>query len=86
MLASWRGGCDQPGQHIGERGHCFASRGLSGRGYGFSGGHVWMYGYRGLSAGELLLLGCGVGGDSWGSRGLQGDQEIRPVNFRGDRS
>ena len=31
--------------------------------YGFSSSHVWMY-KRKLSAKELMLLNCGVGGDS----------------------
>ena len=37
---------------------------------------VWMWElglWRKLSTGELMLLNCGVGGDSWESLGLQGD-------------
>ena len=36
--------------------------------------------WRKLSAKELMLLNCGVGEDSWGSLGLQGDQ---PWDFFG---
>ena len=39
-------------------------------------GHVWMWEsglWRRLSAEELMRLNCGVGEDSWGSLGLQGD-------------
>ena len=32
----------QPRQHIKKQRHYFASKGLSGQGYGFSSGHVWM--------------------------------------------
>ena len=34
---------DQPRQHIKKQKHYFANRGLSGQGYGFSRGHVWMW-------------------------------------------
>ena len=33
---------DQPRQHIKEQRHCFANKGPSSQGYGFSSGHVWM--------------------------------------------
>ena len=33
---------DQPRQHIKKQRHCFANKGLSSQGYGFSSGHVWM--------------------------------------------
>ena len=33
---------DEPRQHITKKRHYFANKGLSGQGYGFSGGHVWM--------------------------------------------
>ena len=33
---------DQPRQHIKKQRHYFANKGLSGQGYGFSSGHVWM--------------------------------------------
>ena len=32
----------QPRQHIKEQRHCFANRGLSSQGCGFSSSHVWM--------------------------------------------
>ena len=34
---------DQPRQHIKKQRHYFANKGLSGQGYGFSSGHVWMW-------------------------------------------
>ena len=66
---------DQPRQHIKKQRHCFASRRPSSQSYGFSSSHVWMWelDYKKLSAKELMLLNCGVGEDSWGSLGLQGD-------------
>ena len=33
----------QPRQHIKKQRHCFAKKGLSSQGYGFSCGHVWMW-------------------------------------------
>ena len=33
---------DQPRQHIKKQRHYFVNNGLSGQGYGFSSGHVWM--------------------------------------------
>ena len=33
---------DQPRQHMKKQRHYFANKGLSGQGYGFSSGHVWM--------------------------------------------
>ena len=33
----------QSRQHIKEQRHCFANKGLSSQGYGFSSGHVWMW-------------------------------------------
>ena len=33
---------NQPRQHIKKQRHYFANKGLSGQGYGFSNGHVWM--------------------------------------------
>ena len=48
---------------------------LSSQGYGFTSGHVWMWGglWRKLRAEELMFLNCGDGEDSWESLGLQGD-------------
>ena len=34
---------DQPRKHIKKQRHCSANKGLSGQGYGFSSGHVWMW-------------------------------------------
>ena len=61
--------------HIKKQRHYFVNKGPSSQGYGFSGGHVWMWVglWRKLSAEELMLLNCGVGEDSWESLGLQGD-------------
>ena len=42
----------------------FSNKSPSSQSYGFSSSHVWMYGYRKLSARELLLLNCCVGEDS----------------------
>ena len=43
MLVPWKKSHDQPRQHIKKQRHYFASKGLSGQGYGFSSGHVWMW-------------------------------------------
>ena len=51
-----------------------ANKGLSSQSYAFSSSHVWMWELdyeRKLSTEELMLLNCGVGEDSWESRGLQ---------------
>ena len=32
-----------PRQHIRKQRHCFANKGLSSQGYGFSSSHIWMY-------------------------------------------
>ena len=41
-LASQKKSYDQPRQHIKKQRHCFANKGLSSQGYGFSSSHVWM--------------------------------------------
>ena len=41
-LAPWKKSYDQPRQHIQKQRHCFANKGPSSPGYGFSSGHVWM--------------------------------------------
>ena len=43
MLTPWKEGYDQPRSHIQKQRHYFANKGLSSQGYGFSGGHVWMW-------------------------------------------
>ena len=43
MLTPWKESYDQPRQHIKKQWHYFASKALSGQGYGFSSGHVWMW-------------------------------------------
>ena len=43
MLALWKESYDQPRQCIKKKRHCFANKGLSSQGYGFSSGHVWMW-------------------------------------------
>ena len=43
MLAPWKKSYDQPRQHIKKQRHYFVNNGLSGQGYGFSSGHVWMW-------------------------------------------
>ena len=42
MLTPWKEGYDQPRQHIKKQRHYFVNKGLSGQGYGFSSGQVWM--------------------------------------------
>ena len=39
----WKESYDQPRQHIKKQRHDFVNKGLSGQGYGFSSGHVWMW-------------------------------------------
>ena len=43
MLTPWKKSYDQPRQHIKKQRHCFANKGPSSQGYGFSSGHVWMW-------------------------------------------
>ena len=43
MLAPWKKSYDQPSQHIKKQKHYFTNKGPSNQGYGFSGGHVWMW-------------------------------------------
>ena len=42
-LTPWKESYDQPRQDIKKQRHNFANKGLSGQGYGFSSGHVWMW-------------------------------------------
>ena len=44
MLVHWKKSYDQPRQHIKNQRHSFANKGPSSQGYGFSSGHVWMWG------------------------------------------
>ena len=56
--------------------HYFANKGPSSQGYGFSGGHVWMWelDYKESWALENWYFETVVlGEDSWESLGLQGD-------------
>ena len=39
----WKKTYDQPREHIKKQRHYFANKGLSGQGYGFSSGPVWMW-------------------------------------------
>ena len=43
MLAPWKKSYDQSRQHIKKQKHCFANKGPSSQGYGFSCGRVWMW-------------------------------------------
>ena len=43
MLTPWKESYDQPRQQIKKQRHYLANKGLSGQGYGFSSGHVWMW-------------------------------------------
>ena len=43
MLTPWKESYDQSRQHIKKQRHYFANKGLSGQGYGFYSGHVWMW-------------------------------------------
>ena len=50
----------------------FMIKGPSSQGYGFSSGcESWTI--KKAEHWKLMLLNCGVGEDSWGSSGLQGD-------------
>ena len=42
ILTSWEKGYDKPRQCVKKQRHHFSVKGLSGQGYGFSSGHVWM--------------------------------------------
>ena len=41
-LTPWKKSYDQASQHIKKQRHCFANKGPSSQGYGFSSGNVWM--------------------------------------------
>ena len=43
MLTPWKKSYDQPGQHIKKQRHCFANKGPSSQGYGFTSSYVWMW-------------------------------------------
>ena len=43
MLTSGKESFDQPRQYMKKQRHCFANKGPSSQGYGFSSGHVWMW-------------------------------------------
>ena len=43
MLAPWKKSYDQARQYIKKQRCCFANKGPSSQGYGFSSGHVWMW-------------------------------------------
>ena len=43
MLTPWKKSFHQPRQHIKKERHCFANKGPSSQGYGFSRSHVWMW-------------------------------------------
>ena len=38
----WEKSYDQPTQHIKKQRHCFANKGPSSQGYGFSSNHIWI--------------------------------------------
>ena len=42
-LAPWKGGYDQPREHIKKQRHYFANKSPSSQGYGFSSSHVWTW-------------------------------------------
>ena len=41
-LTPWKKSYDNPRQHIKKQRHCFANKGPSSQGCGFSSGHVWI--------------------------------------------
>ena len=43
LITPWKESYEQPRQHIKKQRHYFANKGPSSQGYGFSGGHVWMW-------------------------------------------
>ena len=43
MLTPWKESYDQPRLHSKKQRQCFANKGPSSQGYGFSSGHVWMW-------------------------------------------
>ena len=74
MLAPWKKSYVQPRQHIEKQRH-FGNKVPSSQSYSFS---VVRYGceswaVKKAESGELMLLNCGVGEDSWESLGQQGD-------------
>ena len=42
VMGPWKESYDQPRQHIKKQRYCFANKGPSSQGYGFSSSHVWM--------------------------------------------
>ena len=76
MLTPWKESYDKPRQHIKNKRHYFANKGLSCQSMVFP---VVMYRceswtIKRLSAKELMPLNCAAGEDSQESLGQQGDQ------------
>ena len=69
---TWKKSYGQSRPRIKKQRHYFANKDLSSQNYGFSSSHVWMWDWtiKKASTEELMLLNCGVGGDSWESLGL----------------
>ena len=42
-LTPWKESYDEPKQHIKKQRHCFANKGPSSQGFGFSSSHVWIW-------------------------------------------
>ena len=74
-LVLWKKSCVQPREHIKNQRHYIAKKVCLVKAMNFS---VVTYGYESWTIKkaehqELMLLNCGVGGNSWESLGLYGD-------------
>ena len=86
MTRPWKKSYDQPRQHIQKQRHCFANKGPSSQGYGFSSGHVWMWE---LDYKENWALKNGCFWTVVLERTLESPldcKEIQPVHPKGDLS
>jgi len=86
MLTPWKKSYDQPRQHIKKQGHCFANKGPSSQGYGFSRSHVWIWGFDCKESWEPKNWCFWTGVLEKTLESPLDCKEIQPVHPKGDRS
>ena len=82
-LAPWKKSYDQPRQHFKKQRHYFANKGASSQGYGFSSGHVWMWGLESWALKNWWFWSVVL------KKTLESPldcKEIKPVNNKGNQS
>ena len=85
MLAPWKKSYDQTRQHIKKQRHCFANKGLSSQGYGFSSSHaqIWEVDHKEAWALKNWCFHTVVLEKTLESS--LGNKEIQPVNAKGNQ-